>query len=71
LFLEEYLEETDDKLVDWSGRRETPVGIAGQVRLRRSVSDEEAHRTPHRKRASWSGNQLILLFSNKEYEDSL
>jgi hypothetical protein len=41
------------------------VGAAGQVRPRRSDSDEEAHRTPHGKRASWSGNQLTVLVSNK------
>ena len=48
------------------------MGAAGQVRPRRSDSDEEAHRPPHGKRASWSGNQLIaFLNSNKIYENSL
>ena len=36
-------------LVDWSVRCETPVGVVGQVRPRRSASDEEAHRPPHGK----------------------
>ena len=31
------------------------MGVAGQVRPRRRA--EEAHRTPHGKRASWSGNR--------------
>ena len=39
------------KLVDWSGRRLTPAGAAGQVRPHRSESDEEAHRTPRGKQA--------------------
>ncbi|MFC0414845.1 hypothetical protein ACFFHH_05160 [Cytobacillus solani] len=39
-------------LVDWSVRCETPVGVVGQVRSRRSASDEEAHRPPHGKRAT-------------------
>ncbi len=39
----------------------TPAGLAGQVRPRRSVSDEEAHRTPRGKRASWSGNSPTLI----------
>jgi hypothetical protein len=61
-----------DKGVDWNGRCETPVGAAGQVRPRRSDSDEEAHRPPHGKRASWSGNQLLSLSnSNKVYEISI
>jgi hypothetical protein len=30
--------------VDWSGRRETPVGGSGQVRPRRRERAEEAHR---------------------------
>jgi hypothetical protein len=48
------------------------VGAAGQVRPRRNDSDEEAHRTPLGKRASWSGNQLIfILNTNKIYENSL
>jgi len=59
------IKQNVDNKVDWSGRCETPVGIAGQVRPRRSVSDEEAHRPPHGKRVSWSGNQLLsLLISN-------
>ncbi|MDQ0481048.1 hypothetical protein QO000_000001, partial [Alkalihalobacillus hemicentroti] len=33
--------------------------LAGQVRPHRSVSDEEAHRPPRGKRASWSGNQPL------------
>jgi hypothetical protein len=45
------------KLIGVEGAK-TPVGAAGQVRPRRSDSDEEAHRTPHGKRATWSGNQL-------------
>ncbi|KMM36910.1 hypothetical protein AB986_13430 [Alkalihalobacillus macyae] len=40
----------------------TPVGLAGQVRPHRSVSDEEAHRPPHGKRASWSGNSPLLFY---------
>jgi len=44
--------------VDYSGRCETPVGIAGRLRPRRSDSDEEAQLTPHGKRATWSYNQL-------------
>jgi len=44
-------------IIDWNGRCETPVGEVGQVRPRRSVSDEEAQRPPHGKRATWSGNQ--------------
>jgi len=62
--------ETVDKEVDWNGRCETPVGAAGQVRPRRSDSDEEAHRPPHGKRATWSGNHLLLtlLNGNKAYE---
>jgi hypothetical protein len=39
----------------------TPVGVAGQVRPRRSVSDEEAHRPPHGKRSAWNGNQQPSL----------
>jgi hypothetical protein len=44
--------------VDYNGRCETPVGIAGRLRPRRSDSDEEAQLTPLGKRASWSCNQL-------------
>jgi hypothetical protein len=44
--------------VDYNGRCETPVGIAGRLRPRRSVCDEEAQLTPHGKGASWSCNQL-------------
>jgi hypothetical protein len=44
--------------VDYKGRCETPVGIAGRLRPRRSDSDEEAQLTPHGKRATWSCNQL-------------
>ncbi|AGK55468.1 hypothetical protein B1NLA3E_18620 [Bacillus sp. 1NLA3E] len=43
--------------VDWSGRRETPAGAAGQVRPRRRFSAEEAHRPPRGKRSAWNGNQ--------------
>jgi len=35
----------------------TPAGAAGQVRPRRSFSDEEAHRPPRGKRSAWNGNQ--------------
>jgi len=35
------------------------MGDAGRLRPHRSVCDEEAQLTPHGKRASWSGNQLI------------
>jgi len=42
--------------VDYNGRCETPVGIAGRLRPRRLA--EEAQLTPHGKRASWSCNQL-------------
>jgi len=45
--------------VDSGGRCETPVGIAGRLRPRRSVSDEEAQLTPHGKGATWSCNQLM------------
>jgi hypothetical protein len=44
--------------VDYNGRCETPVGIAGRLRPRRSDSDEEAQLTPQGKRVSWSCNQL-------------
>ena len=44
--------------VDYNGRCETPMGIAGKLRPRRSVCDEEAQLTPHGKRASCSCNQL-------------
>jgi len=44
--------------VDYNGRCETPVGIAGRLRPRRSVCDEEAQLTPHGKGASWNCNQL-------------
>jgi hypothetical protein len=54
----DFVKALDDNQVDWSGRCETPVGAAGQVRPRRSDSDEEAHRPHQGKRASWSGNQL-------------
>jgi hypothetical protein len=42
--------------VDYNGRCETPVGIAGRLRPRRLA--EEAQLTPHGKGASWSCNQL-------------
>jgi hypothetical protein len=46
------------------------VGIAGRLRPRRLA--EEAQLTPHGKRATWSGNQLItFLNSNKVYENTL
>ncbi|KIL74037.1 Ribose 5-phosphate isomerase B [Bacillus badius] len=35
----------------------TPAGPAGQVRPRRSLSAEEAHRPPRGKRSAWSGKQ--------------
>jgi hypothetical protein len=44
--------------VDYNGRCDTPVGIAGRLRPRRSDSDEEAQLTPQGKRVSWSCNQL-------------
>jgi hypothetical protein len=44
--------------VDYNGRCETPVGIAGRLRPRRSDSDEEAQLTPQGKGATWSCNQL-------------
>jgi hypothetical protein len=44
--------------VDYSGRCETPLGIAGRLRPRRSVCDEEAQLSPHGKGATWSCNQL-------------
>jgi hypothetical protein len=37
--------------VDYNGRYETPVGIAGRLRPRRSDSDEEAQLTPQGKGA--------------------
>ncbi|AGK55563.1 hypothetical protein B1NLA3E_19095 [Bacillus sp. 1NLA3E] len=51
--------------VDWSGRRETPAGVAGQVRPRKSFSDEEAHRPPRGKRSAWNGNQHSMLTEPK------
>jgi hypothetical protein len=45
--------------VDYNGRCETPVGMAGRLRPRRSDSDEEAQLTPHGKGATWSCNQLM------------
>ena len=45
--------------VDWSGRRLTPAGAAGQVRPRRSESDEEAQRPPRGKQAP--GAEINLL----------
>jgi len=50
MFFKDYYKGNLRKIVDWSGRCETPVGIVGQVRPRRSDSDEEAHRPPHGKR---------------------
>jgi hypothetical protein len=44
--------------VDYNGRCETPMGIAGRLRPRRSDSDEEAQLTPQGKGASWNCNQL-------------
>ena len=35
----------------------TPAGAAGQVRPRRRLSAEEAHRPPRGKRSAWNGNQ--------------
>jgi hypothetical protein len=45
--------------VDYNGRCETPVGIAGRLRPRRLA--EEAQLTPHGKGASWSCNQLTYF----------
>jgi hypothetical protein len=42
--------------VDYNGRCETPVGMAGRLRPRRLA--EEAQLSPHGKGASWSCNQL-------------
>jgi hypothetical protein len=42
--------------VDYNGRCETPVGLAGRLRPRRLA--EEAQLTPHGKGVSWSCNQL-------------
>ncbi|MBL5772539.1 hypothetical protein HV461_15410 [Bacillus sporothermodurans] len=36
--------------MDWSGRYETPAGLAGQMRHRGERSDEEAHRRTAKKR---------------------
>jgi len=55
--------QTVDNEDDRSGRCETPVGEAGQARPRRIDSDEEAHRPPHGKRATWSGNHLITILN--------
>jgi len=44
--------------VYYNGRCETPVGIAGRLRPRRSDNDEEAQLTPNGKGATWSCNKL-------------
>ncbi len=54
---------------DWSGRWETPMGVAGRVRPRRLA--EEAQLTPHGKRASWNGNQPSFLTMPKYKKESL
>jgi chemotaxis protein MotA len=51
-------------LIEVEGAK-TPAGAAGQVRPRRSVSDEEAHRTPRGKRSAWNGNQQPRLTEKK------
>jgi len=56
--------------VDYNGRCETPVGIAGRLRPRRLA--EEAQLTPHGKGAIWSCNQLThskiaTKFTNQKY----
>ena len=39
----------------------TPAGTAGQVRPRRSVSIDAAHRPPRGKRSAWNGNQHLYF----------
>ncbi len=51
------------KDVGWSGRCETPMGVAGRVRPRRLA--EEAQLTPHGKGASCNGNQHSFLTESK------
>jgi hypothetical protein len=58
--------------VDYNGRCETPVGIAGRLRPRRSDSDEEAQLTPQGKGATWSCNQpthskIATMFKKTAY----
>ncbi|KZO01243.1 hypothetical protein A4244_13335 [Bacillus badius] len=36
---------------------QTPAGSAGQVRPRRRLGAEEAHRPPRGKRSAWNGKQ--------------
>ncbi|KIL80366.1 Ribose 5-phosphate isomerase B [Bacillus badius] len=36
---------------------QTPAGSAGQVRPRRRLGAEEAHRPPRGKRSAWNENQ--------------
>nr|WP_199232684.1 hypothetical protein [Mesobacillus foraminis] len=43
----------------------TPAGSAGQVRPRRSISDEEAYRPPRGKRNAWNGSQQPVLQPDK------
>jgi len=52
------------KLIGAGGR--DSCGRSGQMRPRRSDSYEEAHRPPHGKPATWSGNQLISLFKKEQ-----
>ena len=47
---------------DWSGGCLTPGGSAGQVRSRKSASDEEAHRTPPGKQAPGAEISLFPPF---------
>uniref|UniRef100_UPI0038B3FA9C hypothetical protein n=1 Tax=Gottfriedia luciferensis TaxID=178774 RepID=UPI0038B3FA9C len=49
--------------IDWSGRWETPMGVAGRVRPRRLA--EEAQLTPHGKRASCNGNHQHSFFQSQ------
>jgi hypothetical protein len=67
-FFKNFLRDTCDNKVDWNGRCETPMGAAGQVRPRRSDSDEEAHRPPHGKRASWSAIQLDAILKATKFK---
>ncbi|MFF2446606.1 hypothetical protein ACFVSW_05825 [Neobacillus sp. NPDC058068] len=46
--------------VDWSGRRETPAGAAGQVRPRRRFSAEEAHRPRLERKSTFIINRAKL-----------
>lgn len=53
--------DVDYLFVDFSGRHETPAGRVGQVRPRRSESDEEAHRLPRGKRVPGAEINLYQL----------